>query len=226
MTATSASDRHQVRLRPEQRHLRRLLRLRQARRARDGPRAGPLLRSGRRLRTAFDSLPLLRRRVQLHGRPLVLLHRRVQNEPGHLQQHRERRPATTGPPEPTSTDIRGAPLPTASSTRFRRPNMTALDVIGWGTSRATGGGFTISLPSFSNIGQAVDAAAVRGVDAGAPERGAARPSARAALPLRLVAPPRRATAHAFRALEHCLELIRHDVAARCCAAWVRRNRVT
>lgn len=61
---------------------------------------------------------------------------------------------------PTSTDIRGAYLYPGVQYAISAADMTALDVIGWGTKSAIGGGFTISLPSFSNIGRAVDAAAV------------------------------------------------------------------
>jgi hypothetical protein len=61
---------------------------------------------------------------------------------------------------PTSKDIRGAYLYSGVQYAISAADMTALDVIGWGTKSATVGGFTISLPSFSNIGRAVDAAAV------------------------------------------------------------------
>ena len=61
---------------------------------------------------------------------------------------------------PTSTDIQGAYLYPGVQYSISQADITALDVIGWGTKSASSGGFSISLPNFSNIGRAVDAAAV------------------------------------------------------------------
>jgi len=59
---------------------------------------------------------------------------------------------------PTSTDIRGAFLYPGVQYGISAVDLTALDVIGWGTkSASSGGGFSISLPNFSNIGRAVAA---------------------------------------------------------------------
>ncbi len=58
---------------------------------------------------------------------------------------------------PTSTDIRGAYLYPGVQYAISAADLTALDVIGWGTKSASSGGFSISLPNFSNIGRAVAA---------------------------------------------------------------------
>ena len=55
---------------------------------------------------------------------------------------------------PTSTDIQGAYLYPGIQYGISAADITALDVIGWGT-KSVGGGFSPSLPSFSSIGRAV-----------------------------------------------------------------------
>src|SRR5262244_18486 len=58
---------------------------------------------------------------------------------------------------PTSTDIQGAFLYPGVQYSISQADLTALDVIGWGTKSASSGGFSISLPNFSNIGRATAA---------------------------------------------------------------------
>lgn len=58
---------------------------------------------------------------------------------------------------PTSTDIQGAFLYPGVQYSISQADITALDVIGWGTKSASTGGFSISLPNFSNIGRATAA---------------------------------------------------------------------
>ena len=58
---------------------------------------------------------------------------------------------------PSSTDIQGAFLYPGVQYSISAADITALDVIGWGTKSASSGGFSISLPNFSNIGRAVAA---------------------------------------------------------------------
>ncbi len=58
---------------------------------------------------------------------------------------------------PTSTDIQGAFLYPGVQYSISQADLTALDVIGWGTKSASTGGFSISLPNFSNIGRATAA---------------------------------------------------------------------
>src|SRR5262249_48562726 len=58
---------------------------------------------------------------------------------------------------PTSTDIQGAFLFPGVQYSISSADITALDVIGWGTKSASSGGISISLPNFSNIGRATAA---------------------------------------------------------------------
>jgi len=60
---------------------------------------------------------------------------------------------------PTSTDVQGAYLYSGIQYSISAADITALDVIGWGT-KTTGSGISLSLPSFGSIGRAVDASAV------------------------------------------------------------------
>jgi hypothetical protein len=135
--------------------------------------------------TAFDLFRCSGGASELHGRPLVLLHRRVQDEPGHLQQHRERRPRRLGLRAHLDGHPGRVPLP-------RRP-VRDLGSRHDGARRDRVGHQVGHRRRLHHLAAVVQQhrpggrrrRSSRGVDAGAPERGAARPLARAAPPLRL-----------------------------------------